>query len=420
MSTRPASRSRVPWRACLVAFAAALAVRLYFLTLVPEAAFVPDPDWELDAIAISLATRGAFADPFVVPTGPTAHLPPIPPLLFAGVLRLFGLTVTAGVVAWLIGSVAQSAIWGLLPWIGERVGLGWRAGLAGALAAAPFPQWLLSHGEDVAAVLFGILVVGVVRRWEGRPRPGASVLLGAGFGVLFHVQPAFLPVLLGYLAFEAWKGTGRDRWRAPALVLLGAALVCLPWGVRNARALDGVFFVRSNFGLELRMGNHEDAPAWIDHPHFRVGPRHPRVLESEASKLREMGEVPYMRAAGREARAWIAEHPGRFATLTAQRFAYFWLGPLHRPEIAFLFAALTGLAIVGAARTFPTLPPRRIAALVIPLLAYPPVYYLVPWQQRYRFPVEWILFLLAGAAIWWDSPRHANREAEEGLPAESS
>jgi MYXO-CTERM domain-containing protein len=25
---------------------------------------------------------------------------------------------------------------------------------------------------------------------------------------------------------------------------------------------------------------------------------------------------------------------------------------------------------------------------------------MVPWQHRYRFPIEWILFLLAAAALW--------------------
>ena len=403
-----------------MAFGAALAVRLFFLTLVPDAAFRPDSDWELDAIAISLATRGEFADPYVVPTGPTAHLPPLPPLVMAAVIRLFGITVAAGIVAWLTGTLAQSAIWGMLPWIGERIGLGWRAGLVGALAAVPFPQWLLSHGEDIAAVMFGALVVAVVRRWESHPRPGASLLLGAGFGLLFHAQPAFLPVFLGYLGFELWRKTDRRRWRSAGPVVLGVVVVCLPWGIRNYGALDAVFFVRSNFGLELRMGNHDGATASIETPHFQVDPRHPRALESEAVKLREMGEVPYTREAGLEARAWIAEHPGRFATLTAERFAYFWLGPLDRPPVALLFAALTGLAILGAARAFPALPRQRIAALVIPLIAYPPVYYLVPWQQRYRFPVEWILFLLAGAAVASEGRWRTESEPMEAHLVEST
>ena len=57
-------------------------------------------------------------------------------------------------------------------------------------------------------------------------------------------------------------------------------------------------------------------------------------------------------------------------------------------------------------RVLPGLPTSRVAALLIPLLTYPLVYYLVPWQHRYRFPIEWILFLLAGAALWsWRGSR---------------
>ncbi len=399
MSARSAPRSAIPWRPCLVAFAAALAVRLFFLTLVPRDAIQPSADWELDAIAMALATRGEFADPYAVPTGPTAHLPPVPPLILAGIYELFGITMTAGILGWLFRILTQSAIWGLLPWIAERTGLGWRSGLTGALAAAPFPQWL-AHGEALAAVLFGLLVVAVVRRWDTVPSAVASLLLGGAFGALFHVQPAFLPVLLGYLAFELRWRKDRRKWRSAAVVLLGAFVVCMPWAIRNYRAFDAVFFVRSNFGLELRMGNHEGAVASIDDPHFRHEPPHPRVNVAEALKVREMGEVAYMRACGREARAWIRAHPGTFARLTLERVAHFWLGPLARPGVALLFAALTGLALVGAVRTLPGLPPPNAAVLLVPLLLFPSVYYLVPWQHRYRFPIEWILFLLAGAAVW--------------------
>ena len=43
---------------------------------------------------------------------------------------------TAGIAGWLFRMIAQSAIWGLLPWIGERTGLGWKAGLIGGIAGA--------------------------------------------------------------------------------------------------------------------------------------------------------------------------------------------------------------------------------------------------------------------------------------------
>jgi len=386
-------------------FVVALGVRAFFLTLMPEDALRPSADWELDAIAISLVTEGQFANPYIVPTGRTAHLAPIPPLMLALIYKVFGITMVAGIVGWLLRMVFQSAIWGLLPWIGERTGLGWKAGLTGGLAGALFPQWL-AHGEALASVLMGLLVVAIVRRWDSIPRPAASLLLGAAFGVSFHVQPVFLLVLLGYLAFEVWRRSDRAKWGSAGLVLLGALLVSIPWGVRNYRAFDAVFFVRGNFGLELRMGNHEGATASIDDPHFNDWPPHPRTHREDAIKLREWGEVQYMRDSRREALAWIGSHPGEFARLTAKRIRYFWLGPLDDPGTALLFVTLAGLAAFGAVRALRELPGTRSAALLIPLLTYPLIYYLVPWQHRYRFPIEWILFLLAGAALWsWSGSR---------------
>jgi hypothetical protein len=389
-------RSR--WWPGLLVFLVALAVRLFFLTLVPEDAFRPSTDWELDSIAMSIVTTGEFANPYILPTGSTAHLPPIPPAILALIYKLFGITMTAGITGWLFRMLAQSAIWGLLPWIGERTGLGWKAGLIGGIAGALFPLWL-AHGEAPAAVLLGLLVVAVVRRWESVPRPAGSLLLGAAFGISFHVQPAFLPVLLGYLGFELWWRSDRGKWRSAALVALAAFLACVPWGVRNYRTFDAVFFVRSNFGLELRMGNHEGAEASIDHPHFRGEPPHPRTHPAEALKIREWGEVSYMRESRDTALEWIGSNPGTFARLTTERIAFFWLGPRTPPGMALLFIPLAGLALLGAVRAFRTLPAPRAAALLIPLLTFPLIYYLVPWQHRYRFPIEWILYLLAGYAV---------------------
>jgi hypothetical protein len=423
-----------PWRPCLIVFAIALAVRVFFLLRLPHEVFVPNGNWELDAIAISLVEKGRFADAYVIPTGPTAHLPPIPPLLVAVFYKMFGLTALAGVLAWVLRILIQSAIWGLLPWIGQRTGLGWQAGLVGGLAAAFFPQWM-GHGEAPAALLFGLLVVGLVRRWDSivlsrparrvEPAPPAesapklmpSLFLGAGFGVLFHAQPVFLLVFLGYLTFELWRRSGRRRWASAGYVLLGALLVSVPWGVRNARAFDGLFFVRSNFGLELHIGNHDGAQANIDHPHYEFygTPRdwsHPRLDVEDAIEVRDSGEVAYMRRKGSQAATWIASNPGEFARLTAQRIRHFWLGPLDHPLTGLLFSALTGLAALGAVVVARRLPATHSAALLIPLLTYPLVYYLVPWQHRYRFPIDWILFLLAGAALWsWVGIRGRERPA---------
>jgi hypothetical protein len=88
--------ARRPWRAALLIFALSLSIQGFFLAKVPQGVIRPHTSRELPAIAVSLATTGRFADPYVLPTGPTAHLPPIPPAVFALAYWLFGLTLTAG------------------------------------------------------------------------------------------------------------------------------------------------------------------------------------------------------------------------------------------------------------------------------------------------------------------------------------
>jgi len=82
-----------------------------------------------------------------------------------------------------------------------------------------------------------------------------------------------------------------------------------------------------------------------------------------------------------------------------------------------LFGLLTGLAVLGAVHAVRGLPEVR-AVLLIPLLIYPLVYYMVPWQHRYRFPIEWILYLLAGAAVWTLVSRGSQALARRSTPSD--
>jgi hypothetical protein len=176
-------------------------------------------------------------------------------------------------------------------------------------------------------------------------------------------------------------------------------LACVPWTLRNVRALGGVVFVRSNFGLELRMGNHEGAGATLEQSARGGTERHPRTNLAEAEKVARLGELEYMRETGREATGWIRAHPGHFARLTALRVAQFWLGPVDDLPVAAGMTLLTVLAVVGAARTFPRLGGLRRVAILVPLATFPLVYYLVGFEARYRQPLDGLLLLLAAAAF---------------------
>jgi len=239
-------------------------------------------------------------------------------------------------------------------------------------------------------------------------------------GLAFPVQPALVLVVLGWMAFELWWSRDPRKRRLLVAMTLGMLVACLPWGWRNYRELHAVFFIRSNLGLELRMGNHDGAAAAME-VMDRMGRDyiHPRAQEEEARKVQEMGEAAYMRQAGREALDWIARHPGRFVGLTASRAAHWWLGPLYHPTTALATTGLTLLALVGAWLAFPALSVPQRAALVIPLVTYPLIYYVVAYMPRYREPVDWIFFLLAGAAVWrWIPGRGGSRiPARLSLPA---
>jgi hypothetical protein len=208
--------------------------------------------------------------------------------------------------------------------------------------------------------------------------------------------------MLAGIAFELWWSKDRRKWFLSLVMILGVALACLPWTWRNNVTFHELFFIRNNFGLELRLGNHQGAAADIEVMDAREGAsmRHPGNNREEALKVRELGEMEYMRQAKREALEWIKANPGEFLPLTALRVIHFWLGPLHQPLIAAGISLLTILAFLGARRTLPMLTMPQRAVLLIPLATFPLVYYIVTYMSRYAVPINWLLLMFAGAEVW--------------------
>jgi hypothetical protein len=297
----------------------------------------------------------------------------------------------------------------MLPWLSGQLGMGRGAGLIGGLVGAlgelESTIWdkLPGHGEYLTALIMGFVLAAFLRRWrQGSGGWSGSLLLGLAIGTGFHVQPALMPVTLGCLLFELWWLKNPRKWVLAGILALGILLACLPWGWRNYRTFNAVFFIRSNLGLELRMGNNDGTAATFDVMDMRnTHYKHPRADVLEARKLVELGEIGYMRQAGAEAVLWIRTHPAEFLWLTAQRFANLWVGPLHRPVEDYRgVLALTVFAILGAWRSFPWITIPQRAALLIPLGTYPLIYYIVAYMPRYRIPLDWILYILAGTAAW--------------------
>jgi hypothetical protein len=411
-------------RAGAAIFLACCLVRgfLLFSWMTPPALVRPDTTSEVGRVAQRLLASGDFADPYVIPTGPTAHPPPICTGLLWMIYRVFGVSTTAAYVRAILHIVSEAALLALMPWTASVLGLGTVAGIVAGAAGALFPWrglWDVigwSGSEIHAAILLAFLLVWCQRRWTAGATAAGSFGLGLAFGAGFHLVPALVQVMAGCLACDVWWLSGRSRWRAPALLLAGAAIACVPWAWRNEVALGGLPFVRSNLGLELRVGHHDGAAPDIEGMQPWLKTHHPGASEDEALRVRAEGELAYMRRARGDACSWVAAHPAEALRLTASRVGHVWFGSPREPGGSAVLTLITLLGVLGMRRMVPVLTGPQRAALIVPLAAFPFVYYLVAYMPRYRVPIDWILCLFAAAEVsgWFRGPRGRRVEGTPG------
>jgi hypothetical protein len=352
------------------------------------------------------AGRG-FANPFgSLDTGPTAHLAPLFPVVLAGLIRIFGDSPPFALAATLL-CILLNALHAVLLIPLSRLLLGdFRPGLLAALFSAavptiqPFPQWE-AIWSAVGSMLFCLLAASILR--SGRPFWIKGAALGAAFGVLLLLNPALLIVAGVWMAFFLFceRPPLRGLVVCSLTFLLVAALVCLPWTLRNRRELGGLFFVRDNFGLELYTSNADCADANSD-GNWRNGCR--ALLQAnfnphEAALVRDMGELNYNRSRQAIAMRWIRQHPHRFLELALGRFKEFWFPtPGKAPAYAYSVWMIDALSLAGL--FFMARGRNKTAIGIVAVMAtYPVIYYFVQVDPRFRIPILWMSLLPAGLAM---------------------
>lgn len=399
-------------------FAVALLVRLAALVAFDAAGEARGAQtwyWghETACVAQAIAEGRGVADPWCQGTGATAWLTPVYPSIVAACLRLFGGVGAASATAlFTIHALVSAATCLALVTFGRVLGRPRAGRLAGwVFAFYPGAIWnsarVVWDTTFVAAALLLFLTVVVA---SSRPLGSRRALgLGLAYGALLLLNPApasSAPVVVLYLC----RGL---PWRA-ALARSGtflgaAALVCLPWALRNQVVL-GTFSLRSNLGVELRVGNNDLA----DGRHKTE--YHPSDTPRELERYRELGEVGYSRWSQERALEWIGAHRARFAALTLRRAQIFWIGESPRRDprvdhetgitaaedpkswikwVQHMATGLVGLAgmLVLAWRS------REGLLLAGVLLLFPLPYYVTHVSERYRFPIDPLLVFLAAALV---------------------
>jgi hypothetical protein len=323
-------------------------------------------DGEAEFAARNLAREGTFANIHGDDSGPTAHLAPLYPLLLAGTFRLLGVgTPAANLAKCGYAILAVAVAYTALPLLAERARLSRRAGLVAALLGAmPLRSYaeLEANWEQpcMTAVLVGLAWCFVWlhdREWKAGPAAITGILCGSA--ALFSGVLALPPALFACGEFCSRPGLRQRIARSSIVLIAGGLLSMSPWIVRNYLVFGRFIPIRSNAGLELRIGNNPAANGRTFGPDrwpqldvdmrgpFR--PYHPQNNPVQRERLKQLGEPAFMEEMGRDARAWIAANPARFAALCLRRFRLFWLPSAEEwyPGTRFVLARAAFLDAVG-------------------------------------------------------------------------
>lgn len=373
---------------------------------------------EMERAAVSLARTGELASVYDDETGPSAHVAPLYPYYLALVYRVFGLPGDSGRLAQqLLSVLIVSFSIALLPLLARRLRLSPWTGLAAALgmALAPLNLWVECSGgweQPVSALaLLGLVFAFAVLHDQEWRSVWSLCLTGLLVGILALLSPSLLPMVAIAVVGEWLVQSARTRVFVGSLAIAVVAGVCVaPWMYRNHVEV-GSACLRSNFGLELWVGNNPQANGrtfgtHAEDPRNLLFAIHPYSNASERARLKVVGEAAYMREKQAQAVAWITAHPAEFAGLCLERVRIFWfpsaeLWPPSTParEMKAALWSLTGLGtMVGLFLLFVRRHPHAVlllAAAIGPSL----VYLITHVDSRYRYPIFAVSMLLCIEAV---------------------
>lgn len=383
-------------------FVIALALRVSLVVALPGYRSLPAR--EMERAAQSWASTGVLANPYATPTGPTAHVAPVYPILLGTLYRIFG-TGPEGQFAQSILSCVLCALRSalVLP-LALQLGLTWRAAVLAASLNVPYISAFNTelHGgwEAPLAALLLIAVLWIASRFSRRPSFNLrdAVLLGLFVGATLITCPAFLPMVALLVATAGFLSNSSLKQFA---LWLGALVACAgmvlaPWTLRNFRVLGSPIVFRSNFGLELSLAyNDRGYTSALDE---HILDLHPAVNPEISRHVATLGEVEFNRRKEHETFRWILAHPYQAARLTAIHIVDFWFPPVEIVALRFVFVTLTLVAWLGWLVLW--LENRRAAALLgIVWIGFPFIYYITYWSSRYRYPMDWTLLLASAVLI---------------------
>ena len=388
-----------------------------------------------DTFARTFVASGTFG---FIPGHPSAYTQPLYGYFLIPLYWIFDRS-------WLVVGLAQTGVAAttavLVYFIGLRVAP--RLAVLAAVVATlnPYLIWHDVHvnREITDQVVLAALVLTTLVAVERRSAWFAA-LAGAllGVAILGNSRLTALPLVIA--AYIAWR-LPRGRLVAAVLVLVCSALVVLPWVVRNDVQV-GCFAITTD-GRALWKANNINTYAtlaagkWIDDvPQPKSFPPTPEFAADEWTenhRLIPIDECAQMRKFEHLTFVFWRNHPGEKAKLMGQAVELLWDPRSHETQgrsgkgtwrdtarhvgepvymVPIYLLAVAGLFFA----------PGGFSALAVLLLAYnTAAAMLFAGTTRYRVPFDFLLVLLASAAVdrFWSSSRYRRWMPSAAEPAEN-
>jgi hypothetical protein len=363
------------------------------------------PPREMERVARCWAETGEFCNPYATPTGPSAHVAPVYPILLGAVYRIFGAYTPHAMLAQAILSWVLCALrCALLIPLAAALRLPDRTGIIAAILSTlfigAFHTELRGAWDAPLSALCLMALVWVAAKFSSPSdfTLARSAILGLGVGIALLINPALLPVVAGFCLLAAWVyWPGFLRYSLWLLALGAGILIALtPWTLRNLHALGSPILLRSDFGLELALAyNQSGATSVLEPEMLRL---HPTINPEVSGQIAALGEVEFNRRKKQEALERIRANPARAARMFAAHVIYFWFPPAGNFSFRMLLAGLTVVSFLGLPLLWRE--SLRAGALISVVWAgFPLVYYITMWSSRYRYPMEWSMLLAAAALL---------------------
>jgi len=394
----------------VIAFLFRLLYLAYRVHLIPSHVLASAPfENEVGNIAAALAQGNGFCCVFRQPTGPTAWVAPVYPVILAAIFKVFGVFTVASFYAAVVLNAAFSALVTFpLYAAAKRVARHSASVLAAWLWAASPTGIIIPYAwiwdTSLSAFLAALLLWLTLQLSDSQRRCDYSIY-GVVWTFALLTNPslgALLPFLLAWVFFRSSARHTFFKLKCAAMTFAIIFLCCLPWTVRNYARFHRLIPIRSNFAFEFWSGNNE-----IFDPKSRAVNVVTRYQQTHL--YASMGEAAFFEDKWQKASNFVRSNPALYLQLCDRRVLATWFGsesPLQdflRTDSSlarFLLAWNTlafPLMLLGLIRLFAQRSPYVFPLASFPLI-FPLAFYLAHTSLRHRHPIDPVILLLVAIA----------------------